>query len=270
MTEQTIIRISGFDNLSDLNQTIIFGVFNIRFENNNCLIIYPDNHSWLNNYQLEWIISLMETFFKYPIINEIVVRNPSSLNDFSELLRKFHFFESRYDDTTNRDTDDYQNKVLPFIYALSWFHKAHKVFSIDPTLSFLSLLTSLDALNGDNEGTVGEDFKNLIMRYNTQITPLQTQRLYKIYRCKIVHQGKELQHDIFHRTLERDMDFVTRRLITEIFRDNHGEIRTREGQMNQDIVGDITYNYLYKIVSNCLIGYLDDYFNSFQSLQNDH
>ena len=86
MTEQTIIRISGFENLSDLNQTTIFGAFNIRFENNNCLIIYPDNYLLLNNYQLEWIISLMEMFFKYPIINEIVIRNPSSLNDFSILL----------------------------------------------------------------------------------------------------------------------------------------------------------------------------------------
>lgn len=260
MPQETIIRIDGFDNLTDTDQIISFDNFDIRFEDENCKISYPDNYLFLNEYQLEWIFSMLEMFFQYPIINNtMLVRNNRSISDFNELVQNFLFFKTRYDDPSVRNTDDYNNKIIPFLYAINWYHKAHKVFDICPTLSFLSLLTTIDALNGDNEGTIGRDFKALIRRHNSSITEAQSQRLYKIYRCKIVHQGRQLQHDVFHRTLERNEDFVTDRMITEIFADENGTLQTRQSQMNRDIVGDITYNLLYKIVSNCLKGFLRCY-----------
>lgn len=260
MPQEIRIRIDGFDRLTDIDQSITFDNFTITFENNNCIISYPNNYLFLNKYQLEWILSLLEMFFKYPIINSvIIVRNGYSITNFNTIIQNFLFFKSRYDSSTIRNTPEYNDKILPFLYSIEWYHKAHQVFDICPTLSFLSLLTAIDALNGDNEGTVGIDFKAIIRRYNPGLTEAQAQKLYKSYRCNIVHQGEQLRHDVFHRTLERDVDFVMDRAGTEIFTDEQGNIQTRQSQMNQDILGDITYNYLYKLVANCLVGYLSDY-----------
>ena len=260
MPQETIIRIEGFDRLTEIDQDISFDNFTIRFAENSCIISYLNNYLLLNNYQLEWILSMLEMFFQYPIINNVLlIRSNFSISDFNTLVQNFLFFKTRYDNPVVRNTDDYNTKIIPYLYAIEWHHKAHKVFDIWATFSFLSLLTALDALNGNNERTVGRDFKALIRKYNSAITQAQAQRLYKLYRCKIVQQGIQLPHDVTHRTLERNEDGVPPRQVTEIFSNENGSIQTRQSQMNQNIVGDITYNYLYKIVSNCLIGYLADY-----------
>ena len=259
MPQETMIRIDGFDRITDIDRTISFDNFTVRFNDNNCIISCPDNYSFLDKYQLEWIFSMLEMFFQYPIINNVLlVRGNHSISDFNELVQNFLLFKRRYDDPTVRNTEDYNNKIIPFLHAINWYHKAHKVYDIWATLSFLSLLTSIDALNGNNDA-VGRDFKSLIKRYNPTVTRVQAQRLYKLYRCKIVHQGVELPHDVTRRTLERNEDIVSARQVTEISADENGAIQTRQSQMNQSIVGDITYNQLYKIVSNCLIGFLADY-----------
>lgn len=260
MPQQTTLRVDGFERLTNTRQTINFDNFSIIFQDNNCTISYPDNHLFFNQYQLEWIFSMLEMFFQYPIIDSvIIVRNSYSITDFNTIIQNFLFFKSRYDSPAIRNTSEYNDKILPFLYSIEWYHKAHRVFDICPTLSFLSLLTAIDALNGDNERTVGIDFRDIIRRYNPSLTETQAQKLYKSYRCNIVHQGEQLRHDVFYRTLERDLDFVIDRTGTEIFTDEQGNIQTRHSQMNQDILGDITYNYLYKIVANCLVGYLSDY-----------
>ena len=259
MPQETIIRIDGFDRLTDIDQSITFGNFSINFVDNNCIISYPDNYLFLNKYQFDWILSMLEMFFKYPIIDSsIIIRDSCSITDLNTIVQNFLFFKSRYDSTTIKNTAEYNNKIIPFLYSIEWYHKSHKVFNVWATLSFLSLLTSIDALNGNNR-RVGRDFKALIRRYNSTVTQAQAQRLYKLYRCKIVHQGIQLPHDVTHRTLERNEDGVPPRQVTEIFAGENGTIQTRQSQMNQNIVGDITYNHLYKIASNCLIGFLTDY-----------
>lgn len=265
MTEITNLKIENFENLKGIGIDINFEYFIIKFSNNICQISYPDRHLFLNQYQLDWIFSLLEIFLQYPLIDtNVKVRSSVSVDVLRKIISDFLFLKHRYDDPALQSLPEYNDEIMPFIYALSWFHKAHKVFRIDPTLSFLSLLTALDALNGNNSGSAGADFKCLVRLHNPQITKVQVERLYKKYRCKIVHNGKELGHDIFHLTLERDEDFVTEKMMTEIFTDGQGNLRSKEiksdnEKSNKEIIGDITYNGLYKIVANCLRGYLSEY-----------
>lgn len=261
---QTInIPVEGFNRLRDTNQTINFDEFSITFRENNCSILctHQEGIFFLNKHKYDWILSLLEIFFKHPIIEErLKIRNDSSVNDFRILVDNFLFLKQRYDLSTKKW--EYQKEIRPFLNSLAWFHKAHKVIDTDSTISFLSLITALDALNGEKKPKqAGKKFKDLIIKYNPLITQNKIQKLWDEYRCSIIHEGEELRgYDVGRYSLEHDFDFVPPRQGTGIFVDQNGNLTAQERvEMNQGIIGDLTYNGLYKIVSNCLIGYLLDY-----------